>query len=114
MSGDSSGSDCEDDVGTGTVDLTVERCRSWQATGSVPKKNLSECAKSGMSATRIKAAVLQPKCSCLCRLPVKILFHLCMAFWSLTKPTQDALLWGIQHEAGGQKRKQWYLQGQQT
>lgn len=96
------------------IDLTLERLQSLQAMGTVSKKDLTEYAKKGLSATRIKLAVLNPRCSCMCRMPIKLLFHICVAFWQLTKRSQDALLWSIQHESGTQKKKQWHIAGQLT
>ena len=94
------------------IDLTYERLQSLHANGTVCKKDLTEYAKRGTSASRIKSAVLHPQCRCMCKMPIKILYHLCVAFWTLSKSTQDSLLWGIQHESGKQKRKRWYLGGQ--
>ena len=94
------------------IDLTYERLQSLHANGTVCTKDLTEYAKRGISGRRIKSAVLHPQCRCMCKMPVKVLYHLCVAFWTLTKPTQDSLLWGIQNESGKQKRKRWYLAGQ--
>ena len=111
MSDTESGSGSDDDDTPGIVDLTLERLQSLQAHGRVTKHDRSDFAKSGMSATRVKKAVLQPRCECMCRLPIKLLYRICLAFWSLTKPTQDSLLWAIQHESGHQKKKRWHLSG---
>lgn len=103
-----------DDGGSTTdpiIDLTLERLQSLHAHGTAPKKNLTEYAKRGISTSRIKQAVLRPSCHCACKMPIKLLYKLCLAFWTLGKPTQDSLLWGIQHESGKQKKKRWYMGG---
>ena len=104
-------SDSESNVGEASIDLTLERLQSLHAMGSVSKKDLTEYSKQGMSATRIKSAVLRPRCTCMCKMPIKVLYHLCVAFWTLTKKSQDSLLWSIQHEGGDHKRKKWYMAG---
>ena len=83
-----SGTDDNDDSDTyPIVDLTYERLQSLHATGRVNKHELSDYAKRGMKG---------------------------IAFWTLTKPTQDSLLWSIQTESGNQKRKRWHLAGPRT
>ena len=108
-------SDSETDNGSGcgdpTIDLTLERLQSLHTAGTVQKGDLSEYAKTGMSPTRIKSALKQPVCTCYCKLPVKLLYQLCVAFWTLTKSSQDSLLWSLQHEGGKHRRKQWHLGG---
>lgn len=104
-------SDSDDAGGSGCVDITLSRLESLHTNGTVQKKDLTEYAQWGISSTRIKKAVLQPRCPCKCKLPLRVLYHLCMAFWTSTKPSQDSLLWTIQQESGNQKRKQWYLAG---
>lgn len=104
-------SDSDDAGGCGGVDITLSRLESLHLNGTVNKKDLTEYAQWGISSTRIKQAVSQPRCPCKCKLPLKVLYHLCVAFWTLTKPSQDSLLWTIQQESGNQKRKQWYLAG---
>lgn len=106
---ESEGGSCDEDA-EARIDLTLGRIQSLQ--GTVSKRDLSDYAKRGMSPTRIKTAMNTPSCQCFCKMPVKILYHLCVAFWTLTKSTQDSLLWGIQHESGKQKKKRWYLAGQ--
>ena len=109
-SGSESGSDGQG--GTGYVDLVYERLQSLHAHGTVPRKDFTKYAKKGMSAKRVKAAVTKPCCTCMCKLPVKILYQLCVAFWSLTKQSQDSCLWSIQNDSGGNsKKKQWYMAG---
>lgn len=78
--------------------------------GTVNKRDLSDYAKKGMSAKRIKSLVLKPRCSCRCRMPIKLLYQICLAFWSLCKQGQDTLLWEIQQSAD-HKKLQWYLAG---
>lgn len=110
-----SGTDDNDDSDTyPIVDLTYERLQSLHATGRVNKHELSDYAKRGMKGTRVKKAVLQPRCECMCKMPIKLLYRICIAFWTLTKPTQDSLLWSIQTESGNQKRKRWHLAGPRT
>lgn len=99
------------DTGTGYVELTLNRLQSLHANGTVPKNQLCQYAQSGMSAKRVKQSVTKPCCQCMCKLPVKILYHLCIAFWTLTKQSQDSCLWSIQNESGSEKKKQWYLEG---
>lgn len=110
-----SGSEDEsDDAGTGTgyVELTLNRLESLHANGTVPTSQLCQYAKHGVSAKRVKRSVAKPCCQCMCKLPIKILYRLCIAFWTLTKQSQDACLWNIQNESGGNaKKKRWYLEG---
>ena len=96
--------------GTDTcIDLSLERLQSLHTLGTVPKKQLGDYAKSGVSTKRIKAAATRPQCSCMCKLPVKVLYHLCIAFWTLAKPSQDSVLWEIQQ--GSSRKKRWFLGG---
>ena len=110
ISGSESGSDSS--CGDAIIDLTLERLQSLHTAGTVAKGDLTEYAKTGMSSRRIKEAVTNPKCTCFCKMPIKVLYQLCVAFWTLTKPSQDSLLWALQHESGNRKKKQWYLAGQ--
>lgn len=109
-----SGSGGDDDHAPAVIDLTYERLQSLHAHGTIPRKELGDYAKRGVSSSRIKAAVNKPCCTCMCKLPVMILYKLCIAFWTLTKSSQDALLWSIQHESGNQKKKRWYMAGPLT
>lgn len=110
MSESDSGSD--DGGGTGNVDLTQERLQSLHALGKVPKKELTQYAKRGLSAKRVKSAVMKPCCNCMCKLPIKLLYNLCVSFWTLTKQGQDSCLWTIQNECGGNlKKKRWFMAG---
>ena len=104
-----SGSD--DGGGTGCVDLTHERLQSLHALGTVPKKQLAQYAKKGLSAKRVKNAVMKPCCNCMCKLPIKVLYNICLAFWTLTKQSQDSCLWSIQNECGGNLKKRWFMAG---
>ena len=104
-------SSCDDELPPAKVDLTLERLQSLHAHGHLSKKKLSGYAKKGMSGTRVKKLLERPVCECACKLPIKILFKICVCFWQLTKTTQDGLLWGLQHEAGCGK-KTWHIQGQ--
>lgn len=110
MSGSTTDSGDEADGGIGSVDLSHQRLQSLHAHGSVPKKDLDAYAKRGMSAKRIKTSVHQPRCHCLCKIPVKILYQICLAFWTLTKNSQDSCLWSIQNESH-EKKKRWYMAG---
>lgn len=109
-----SGSGGDDDHAPAVIDLTYERLQSLHAHGTIPRKELGDYAKRGVSSSRIKAAVNKPCCTCMCKLPVMILYKLCIAFWTLTKSSQDALLWSIQHESGNQEKKRWYMAGPLT
>ena len=97
-----------DDEGDGIVDLTSERLVALQP---APGKSKNAYAKRGGSVKRVKHALSHPVCPCACKVPVKILLRICIAFWSLFKNDQDSVLWSIQFESGHQKRKQWFLQG---
>lgn len=114
MSDTDSGSGGDDDHAPAVIDLTYERLQSLHSHGTIPKKELSDYAKRGVSSSRIKGAVNKPCCTCMCRLPVKLLYKICLAFWTLTKSSQDALLWSIQHESGNQQKKRWYMAGPLT
>ena len=109
---DSEGSDStnEETSNPSTIDLTLERLQALHALGTVKKKDLTDYAKRGLSTKRIKTAALKPKCTCMCKMPVKMLYQLCCAFWTLCKPAQDCLLWEIQH-TGDAKKKRWFLAG---
>lgn len=74
---------------------------------------MSEFATRGSSKERVVEALRNPRCECKnrCRVPLRTLLKVVVAFWMLTKPTQDSLLWSLQHEAGSNKRKEWFIQG---
>ena len=95
--------------GPAHVDLTLERLHSLHSTEST--EDSSYYAKAGRSKTRVVGALNKPICKCQCRLPLGILLKVVAAFWLLAKPTQDALLWSLQHEAGTHKKKQWFIAG---
>ena len=105
ISGSDSSGDSDSTSRVPEVDLTLKRLESLHSSGSVPKKDLSDYAKHGISSKRIKSAVLEPRCECMCKMPVKILYHLCVAFWTLTKQSQDSLLWSLQNETGNHKKR---------
>lgn len=108
----SSSSESESCEGPAVVDLTVERLESVSeyAWGEQPTAS-TEYAKHGMSRSRIRDAIRAPICSCKCKISAKLLLRLCVLFWLLPKQKQDAVLWGIQHESGRQKKKTWHLAG---
>ena len=95
-----------------TIDLTLERLQSLHASGSINKRDLTTYAKRGISTKRIKSAVLRPRCDCACKMPVKLLYSICVAFWTLAKPSQDSLLWSIQNESGDSRKKNGTLEEQ--
>ena len=78
---------------------------------STKKQTESVYARTGSSKQRVVDAIRNPCCHCGCRIPVAILLKVVVAFWLLSKPTQDSLLWSLQHEAGANKRKMWFIQG---
>lgn len=96
--------------GPAHVDLTLERLQSLHSTESTEDSS-SYYAKAGRSKTRVVGALNNSICKCQCRLPLGILLKVVVAFWLLTKSTQDALLWSLQHEAGTHKKKQWFIAG---
>lgn len=95
-----------------SIDLTLDRLQSLHAMGSITKKELTDYGKKGISTTRIKSVATKPQCRCMCKIPVKVLYHLCVAFWTLAKPSQDSLLWSIQQ--GSPRKKKWFLGGLQV
>jgi hypothetical protein len=103
----SSESESDDGEGYGSVDLTHERIMSLQR--KLDRKS-STYAKTGGSTKRMRNALGNPICSCACRLPLKLLVRICLAFWSLVKQEQDSLLWSLQNEHGKNKTR-WHLQG---
>lgn len=109
----SSESSAHHDSGTARhVDLTYGRLQSMHSqTNTVLEGDMSEYAKSGSSKERVHEALRRPCCNCKCRVPAKILMKIVLAFWLLNKPTQDSLLWSLQHEAGVNRKKQWFLSG---
>ena len=109
----SSESSAHDDAGTDRrVDLTYERIQSMHGdTNTVLKENMSEYAKHGSSKERVVQALRRPCCNCKCRVPATLLMKVVMAFWLLNKTTQDSLLWSLQHEAGVNKKKKWFISG---
>ena len=96
--------------GPAHVDLTLERLQSLHSSTSTSEE-LSSYAKTGKSKTRVVGALNNPVCKCQCHLPLGILLKVVVAFWLLGKPTQDALLWSLQHEAGTHKKKLWFIAG---
>ena len=99
--------------GPAHVDLTLERLQSLTSMipTNEPTEEMSSYAKTGSSKSRVAGALENPVCTCRCRVPLGILLKVVVAFWLLSKPTQDALLWSLQHEAGTNKKKQWFIQG---
>ena len=95
--------------GPAHVDLTLERLQSLHSTEST--EDSSSYAKTGRSKRRVVGALNNPVCKCQCHLPLGILLKVVVAFWLLAKPTQDALLWSLQHEAGTHKKKLWFIAG---
>lgn len=107
-SDDSDGSDDPECVQE--IALSLQRFQSLHANDHGPATK-SSYAKSGMSKSRCKDALKHPPCKCKCTLPLRILVALCQAFWALSKPCQDSLLWSIQLEGGPGLRKKWTLGG---
>lgn len=101
------------DAGPAFVDLTLERLHSLHTvqTTKASREDLTSYARTGSSKTRVAHAVKHPICKCGCKVPLGILLKVAAAFWLLAKPTQDALLWSLQHEAGSNKKKQWFISG---
>ena len=100
------------DAGPAVVDLTLERLHSLHTVQNTKaSEELSSYARTGSSKTRVAHAVRHPICKCRCKVPLGILLKVVAAFWLLAKPTQDALLWSLQHEAGSNKKKQWFISG---
>ena len=118
-SSDATASDSDDDSetdsessscggGTAHVDLTLERLQSLIMLDR--EHGDSAYATSGSSKKRVVEALRNPCCQCQCKVPLGILMKVVTAFWLLAKGVQDSLLWGLQSEAGNQKRK-WFIQG---
>ncbi|CAL1173955.1 unnamed protein product [Cladocopium goreaui] len=97
------------DAGHAKVDLTIERLQSLHNSMTTKNTEMSEFATRGSSKERVVEALRNPRCECKnrCRVPLRTLLKVVVAFWMLTKPTQDSLLWSLQHEAGSNKRKEW-------
>ena len=108
-SAESDSSSASDEPGVVSVDLTLERLQSLQYRTSLTDDQ-SSYAITGGSKERVIDAWGHPCCKCRCRVPFGILFKIVATFWLLSKPTQDALLWSLQHEAGP-KRKKWFIAG---
>ena len=60
------------------------------------EKDESQYAKNGKSKERVQKALKQSCCNRQCKrgLSFKMVFAVCMAFWSLTKSGQDSMLLG--------------------
>ena len=100
------------DAGSASVDLTLERLHSLHSVQNTKSiEDMSSYARTGSSKTRVARALNHPICKCRCKVPLGILLKVVAAFWLLAKPTQDALLWSLQHEAGSNKKKQWFISG---
>ena len=90
------------------VSVTLAALESYHGLATGPEGDgESLYAKNGMSAERIRKAVQSPKCNCGCTMPYRILIKVCLAFWSLQKSAQDAILWSMQ-TAGADRRKRYY------
>ena len=106
----SSDSDAEQ-LTSEVVELSLQRLQSLHATqkGSVDEVK-NKYAEHGMSKSRLKNVLKNSPCQCQCSLPIRVLMMITQAFWRLTKPAQDSLLWSLQHEVGP-GRKRWSMQG---
>ena len=60
-------------------------------------------ATSGKDPGRVKTVLQQPCCKAQCKrkLPLKLLLHMVTVFWSMTKASQDCLLWSMQQQGMG-------------
>lgn len=108
-SSESGDSTLSEDCNSKELELSLQRIQSLHASDSGPPQK-SSYAESGMSKSRCKRALKNPPCKCKCSMPLRILLSICQAFWHLSKPSQDSLLWSIQLEAGS-SRKRWSLGG---
>lgn len=105
--------DAEDHGCTATRDVQLslsrlESLHTLSSSGNV--EPTSSYAKNGMCKKRIKRVLKEDVCSCRCKVPFAILYRVCVTFWSLGKPAQDALLWTMQTE-GGHRQKHWHIEG---
>lgn len=96
--------------GPAQVDLTLQRLQSLQGM-TTADGDPSSFSRNGASRERLADAIKNPCCKCRCKIPLGVLLKIVAAFWMLSKPTQDALLWSLQHEAGPKKKKEWYIAG---
>eukprot|EP00435_Cladocopium_sp_Y103_P018893 s3522_g4.t1 len=110
----SSDSDSGSDVAPATsdvVELSLQRLQSLHATQKGSHHEIqNKYAKHGMSKSRLRRVLEKPPCQCGCSLPIRVLMMITQAFWRLTKPCQDSLLWSLQQEVGP-GRKRWSMQG---
>lgn len=97
----------------GRVEISSHRLECMHGVASNKDRgSVSKYAKNGFSKARLKSALRTPKCECRCRVPLRSLLRVCIAFWMLTKGGQDTVLWTIQQEYPGSK-KDWYIEGLQ-
>lgn len=121
-SSDGGVSSCDMSVVDVEANLCMESLSLMAGKTSLNAKE-GQAAKNGKSAQRIRNTLKTFKCGCNCvkKVGFDFLMKLCIAFWSLDKASQDALLWSLSttrkfmklgHNSGGNKhyRKQrWKL-----
>ena len=90
------------------VDLKLCHLYSLHSLDEV--QDSSTFASHGVSRARIRE-VLEDPCPCNCRVPGKVVYDVCKAFWSLPKASQDSCLWSLQAGCPGNKKK-WSIEGQ--
>ncbi len=92
------------------ISLTLAGLQSFHgmATKNIDENSENSAfARNGTCHQRVREAVRTPTCSCQCSVPFNIMIKVCVAFWSLAKSAQDAILWSIQ-TSGSARRKRFY------
>lgn len=96
------------------ISLTLAGLESFHgmATKSIDENSENSAyARNGMCHQRVKEAVRTPTCSCQCSVPYNIMIKVCVAFWSLAKAAQDAILWSLQTSGSGRRKRFYDIEG---
>ena len=108
-SSDSASDDTDMELGESSeVALHLSLLQSYTRPGETEGDG-SQFAINGASTKRLKALLESPPCMCGCVMPLRVLQKVCTVFWSLSKTSQDALLWSLQCSAG--RKTKWMIEG---
>ena len=92
------------------VSLTLAGIESFH--GLATRSQLaSTYSKNGMCKVRVKKAVSSPTCDCQCSVPFGLMLKVCIAFWSLAKSAQDAILWSLQCGGHDRRKRYYHIEG---
>lgn len=94
------------------ISLTLANLESFHGLGTASNgTEPTSYARNGMCSNRIKKALRYPACNCKCSLPFKLLSAICTAFWALSKSAQDSILWSLQTNGSGRRKRYYDIEG---